>query len=121
MRKAPSEYWKASANITKFAEYALMVDTISGNSPEPAELKYVTPKTYKEATLTKEWSNTMMEEYQALMSNGTWVLTTLPHNRKAIGSKWTFCLKENADRTVARYKARLVAKGLHPNEGCRLQ
>ena len=59
----------------------------------------------------------MMEEYQALMSNRTWVLTTLPHNRKAIGSKWTFWSKENADGTVACYKARLVAKGYTQTKG----
>ena len=52
----------------------------------------------------------MVEEYNTLIASNTWELTEPPPGRKAIGSKWTFRLKENADGTVAQYKARLVAK-----------
>jgi histone deacetylase 1/2 len=44
-------------------------------------------------------------------------LVPLPTNRKAIGCKWVFCVKENADGTVNKYKARLVAKGFHQVHG----
>jgi len=31
--------------------------------------------------------------------------------KTAIGLKWVYCTKYNADRTIQKYKARLVAKG----------
>lgn len=37
----------------------------------------------------------------------------LPHNRKAIGCKWVFKVKENPDWSILKHKARLVAKGFY--------
>lgn len=50
-------------------------------------------------------------ELSALEKNGTWILTTLPADKKPIGSKWVYKIKFKADGSVERYKARLVAKG----------
>jgi len=47
------------------------------------------------------------------MNNKTWDLLSLPPNRKAVGCKWVFTVKENADGTVNKYKARLLAKRFH--------
>ncbi|KAM7465888.1 hypothetical protein LguiB_013450 [Lonicera macranthoides] len=47
----------------------------------------------------------------ALDTNGTWDLVTLPAGKQAIGCKWVFTVKINPDGSVARLKARLVAKG----------
>lgn len=44
------------------------------------------------------------------MKNGTWELIDLPQGAKAIGLKWVFKLKRNADGSINKYKARLVAK-----------
>lgn len=41
----------------------------------------------------------------------------LPAGKKAIGSKWVFTIKYNADGTIERYKARLVCCGNHQIEG----
>ena len=76
-----------------------------------------TPQSFEEAQKSQKWKEAMKEEYNALMEANTWELTKLPKGRKAIGSKWTYKLKKNADGTVARYKARLVAKGYTQQPG----
>lgn len=59
----------------------------------------------------------MSQELDALETNETWTLTTLPSGKKPIGSKWIYRVKYNADGTVDRFKARLVAKGYDQIEG----
>jgi transposase InsO family protein len=58
-----------------------------------------------------------IDEIDAHMENGTWRLRQLPHGRKAIGSRWVFKVKRDADGKVERYKARLVAKGYAQRPG----
>ena len=47
----------------------------------------------------------------ALEAFGTWKLVELPPGRKAIGCRWVFKRKENADGSQERYRSRLVAQG----------
>jgi len=53
----------------------------------------------------------MDEEMAALDANAIWELIALPKDKKAIGCKWVYKVKHNADGSVNRYKTRLVAKG----------
>jgi len=53
----------------------------------------------------------MDEEMATLDVNATWELVALPKDKKAIGCKWVYKIKHNADGSMNRYKARLVAKG----------
>jgi len=53
----------------------------------------------------------MTNEITALEQNRTWDLVHLPQNKSAIGCKWVYKVKFQADGKVERYKARLVAKG----------
>jgi hypothetical protein len=53
----------------------------------------------------------MDEEMVALDANATWELVVLPRDKKAIGCKWVYKVKHNADGSVSKYNIRLVAKG----------
>ncbi|GFY09868.1 retrovirus-related Pol polyprotein from transposon TNT 1-94 [Trichonephila clavipes] len=75
--------------------------------------EHIEPDTYKEAIASEDsdkWLAAMKEELESLSSNNTWVLANLPSDRKAIGNRWVFKIKQNADGTVQRFKSRLVAK-----------
>ncbi|XP_020700205.1 uncharacterized protein LOC110112350 [Dendrobium catenatum] len=53
----------------------------------------------------------MSQEFQALQSQGTWILVPPPNNQNVLGCKWTYKTKYHSDGTLARHKARLVALG----------
>jgi hypothetical protein len=53
----------------------------------------------------------MDEEMVVLDVNATWELVVLPKNKKAIGCKWVYKIKHNANGSMNTYKARLVTKG----------
>lgn len=59
----------------------------------------------------------MQTEIQALEDNNTWELLDFPKNKKAIGCRWVYKIKYNADGTVERLKTRLVAKAYNQKEG----
>lgn len=71
----------------------------------------VSPKGLKGCKARSKWREAMIEELEALKKNKTWVLTTLPPEKKAISCKWVYTVKENPKGKVERYKAGLVAKG----------
>jgi hypothetical protein len=52
-----------------------------------------------------------MEEYGALMSNGTWQLVPRPCGSNVITGKWIFMQKFLSDGTFDRHKARWVLQG----------
>jgi len=53
----------------------------------------------------------MDEKMAALDANATWELVVLPKDMKAIGCKWVYKVKHNANGSMTKYKTRLVAKG----------
>ncbi|KAL0342994.1 UNVERIFIED_CONTAM: Retrovirus-related Pol polyprotein from transposon TNT 1-94 [Sesamum angustifolium] len=75
------------------------------------------PSNYLQAKGCKEWEDAMSQELCALEKNNTWEVVDLPKGKKAIGSKWVFKVKLNADGSIDRYKACLVAKGYYQVEG----
>jgi len=66
------------------------------------------PGSYEEAILVPAWKQVMDEEIYALISRGTWELSSAP---KDVGCRWVYTLKYRPDGSVDRYKVRLVAKG----------
>jgi len=52
----------------------------------------------------------MDEEMAALDANVFWELVVLPKDKKAIGCKWVYKIKHNADGSMSRYKKKVVTK-----------
>nr|GEZ98595.1 ribonuclease H-like domain-containing protein [Tanacetum cinerariifolium]GFA07535.1 ribonuclease H-like domain-containing protein [Tanacetum cinerariifolium] len=59
----------------------------------------------------------MLDEYNALITNGTWVLVTRPTNVNVVRSMWLFKHKFNADGSLSRYMARLIENGRNQQQG----
>lgn len=53
----------------------------------------------------------MNTKIKALTFNNSWIFTTLPPGKKAIGCKWIYKTKFHAYGTIKSHKARLVSKG----------
>ncbi|KAB2594907.1 hypothetical protein D8674_030357 [Pyrus ussuriensis x Pyrus communis] len=75
------------------------------------------PRTFKAASLSSEWQTAMQEEFNALKSQGTWILVPPPSHRSVIGSKLVYKVKKNPDGNISRFKARLVAQGYTQKQG----
>uniref|UniRef100_A0A2N9H1B0 Uncharacterized protein n=1 Tax=Fagus sylvatica TaxID=28930 RepID=A0A2N9H1B0_FAGSY len=77
----------------------------------------VEPTCFTIANKNPHWRHAMNLEFDALMKNGTWVLTSPSPSQNLIGCKWVYRIKRHADGSIERYKARLVAKGFHQQPG----
>nr|GEZ00758.1 ribonuclease H-like domain, reverse transcriptase, RNA-dependent DNA polymerase [Tanacetum cinerariifolium] len=75
------------------------------------------PKNYKEASSDQKWIKAIKVELDSINRNNTWELTTLPKGQKAIGLKWVFKTKKDANGNIIKHKARLVAKGYIQEHG----
>ena len=75
------------------------------------------PMNFDEAMRDKRWRQAMEEEINAIKKNNTQELSTFPKGYEAIGVKWVYKAKKNAQGDVERYKARLVAKGYKQKHG----
>lgn len=75
------------------------------------------PVSFKAALMEEKWVRAMNLELAALEVNHTWDITELPPRKKAIGCKWLYKTKFNADGSVERKKARLEVLGCRQREG----
>ena len=84
------------------------------------EEHYSEPITFEEVMTSPEkerWIEAMNKEMASIKANDVYDLVELPKDRKAVGSKWVYKQKINADGSVERYKARLVAQGFSQRAG----
>nr|GEU80902.1 ribonuclease H-like domain-containing protein [Tanacetum cinerariifolium] len=63
------------------------------------------------------WRQAMLDEYNALIKNGTWILVPKPAGVNMVRSMWLFKHKFHANGTLSRYKALLVANGSSQQQG----
>jgi len=78
------------------------------------------PQTYLQAVTCDaqdRWKKAMDDEIEKQTACGTWYLTVLPQDRKAVGCRWVYTLVLNRDGTVDKYKARLVAQRFSQRAG----
>ena len=93
----------------RFGEWVTMANK---DSVEPAIVSEALHGPHSE-----QWREAMQEEIDSLQEHDVYELTELPRGRKAVGCKWVFKIKHNADGSVERYKARLVAQGYSQRHG----
>ncbi|GKF03480.1 ribonuclease H-like domain-containing protein [Tanacetum coccineum] len=75
------------------------------------------PRSHVHALRDPNWKEAMLDEYNALITNGTWVLVPRPANVNVVRSMWLFKHKFHADGSLSRYKARLVTNGRSQQQG----
>ena len=69
------------------------------------------PETFSEAAKDPQWIEAMNEEMHALCKNEPWDLFPTSPRKKAIGCRWIYKVKYNANGSVNRYNVRLIEKG----------
>lgn len=98
------------ADALEIAFQAAVEVAMKASSPdnEPKTLAEAMNRPGEEGT---RWYEAAQQELVALQESSTFELVQLPPGRKAIGGKWVFKVKRNADGSIERYKAHYVAKG----------
>ncbi|KAH9764453.1 hypothetical protein KPL70_001531 [Citrus sinensis] len=132
-----SEQWNTLLNLLssdQWLSYQLNSEHLSPSS-RPSSCSHaqslptaitaeVEPAFFAEAVRDPRWRKAMKSGLQALENNNTWTVVSLPPGKRAIGCKWVYWIKYNADGTVERYKACLVilgnkqVKGIDYTETC---
>lgn len=59
----------------------------------------------------------MEKELQALDTNSTWDIVSLPPGKKVIPCKSVYKIKQRFDSSIERYEARFVIRGESQKEG----
>uniref|UniRef100_A0A2N9IKE8 Reverse transcriptase Ty1/copia-type domain-containing protein n=1 Tax=Fagus sylvatica TaxID=28930 RepID=A0A2N9IKE8_FAGSY len=93
------------------------LEQVSVGNSQNLPIQNIEPPTFKIATQISQWCQTMRDEYDTLIRQGTWSLVPPPENHNIVGCKWVYKLKTHIDGSIARYKARLVEKGFHQQQG----
>jgi hypothetical protein len=102
--------------LTDAYEAAFAIAALKANGASDAP----EPKSFRQAMSgpdANKWYKAAAVEMQAHLDNGTWELVKVPAGQKAIGSKWVFKIKRNANGSIECYKARLVAHGFSQSPG----
>ena len=58
-----------------------------------------------------QWAVVIKEEFDAIGSNGVWVVVVPPKNSHVLHTKWVFKSNTDADGAIERFKSRLVDYG----------
>lgn len=67
------------------------------------------PQSIKAALADTRQRAVLLEEFDALKHNNTWVLAHKEVASKIVGNNWVFKVKYNPDGSISKYNARFVA------------
>lgn len=88
-----------------------------GSAPPSGAGDVQVPRSYAEAMSLPGWPEAIAKELASHTRNGTWQFVPLPAGRTAIGCRYVFRVKLQADGSVERLKARLTAQGFRQRDG----
>lgn len=73
----------------------------------------VVPSSFTEASKYPKWMDSMKEDYDAFIQNGTQELVPFEVDMKVIGNRWIYRIKRKPTSEFDRLESRVVAKGYH--------
>jgi hypothetical protein len=100
-----------------FPDYQLFYHTKHPPTTFLTTLSTSEPTCFSKAVTDPRWQTAMSQEFDALITNGTWQLCPRPVHHNVIRNKWVYKIKQKPDGTIDRFKARLVAKGFEQQSG----
>jgi hypothetical protein len=71
----------------------------------------IEPRNYAQAIKLPGWKESINDELNSLIQNGTWELVDRPLNTPIVRPKWVFKVKRDKNNVPYRLKSRLVAMG----------
>ena len=104
----PIALWKEQRNRHPLGDWQIISRNLppitdSSGDEEANATSEAKPITYREAIAGSnktQWNDAMLEEINAHLENRTWDIVELPPGKKAIGSKWVYKIKHNADGSI---------------------
>ncbi|GJT66510.1 ribonuclease H-like domain, reverse transcriptase, RNA-dependent DNA polymerase [Tanacetum coccineum] len=103
LNAVPDRYLQIVASIEQYSDLDEMVLNDLYENTEELLLAEDEPKNYKEASSDQKWIEAMKVELDSINRNNTWELTTLPKGHKAIGLKWVFKTKKDANGNIIKH------------------
>ena len=96
-------------------------DLIACALPAAHALENSEPRIFKEVVSGKDadkWIKAMKDKMESLYKNDTWELVEKLENKKVVGCKWVYKVKQGILGVESkRFKARLVSKGYTQRDG----
>ena len=92
----PPKFWRASANAVEQATDLSDPSTFEAAVNGPDQV---------------HWHKAIQAELESMRPRGVFRAANLPIGQRAIGTKWVFKIKGEANESIDKYKSRLVAKG----------
>nr|GEV67722.1 hypothetical protein [Tanacetum cinerariifolium] len=108
---------EADFNILETSITVSLIPTTRTHKDHPVSQIIEEPKRVHQALKDPSWIEAMQEELLQFKMQNVWILVDLPHEKRAIGTKWVYKNKRDDRGIVVRNKARLVTQGHTQEEG----
>nr|GEX77371.1 ribonuclease H-like domain-containing protein [Tanacetum cinerariifolium] len=106
-----------TTRVHKDHHVSQIIGDLSSTTQTRSMTRVEEPKRVHQALKYPSWIEAMQEELLQFKMQKVWVLVDLPHEKRAIGTKWGFRNKKDERGIIIRNKGRLVAQGHTQEEG----